>query len=56
MKTQRDRTEEARREKLAQIEEDVKQGRLLIREMTKNERKLYPPRPHVEKPRRGQRG
>jgi len=45
MLTQADRAAEKRRVKLAEIEEQVKDGSLTIRAMTAAERKLYPPRP-----------
>jgi len=43
-KTQAEKQEEARREKLAQIRKDIKSGSLVVRQMTKAERKKYPPR------------
>jgi hypothetical protein len=45
MKTQRERNDEKRREKLAAIKEQVEQGTLTIRKMTPEERKANPPRP-----------
>jgi hypothetical protein len=45
MKTQRERNDEKRREKLAAIQEQVEQGTLTIRKMTPEERKANPPRP-----------
>jgi hypothetical protein len=44
LKTTRERAEEKREEKLATIREDVENGSLVIREMTDEERELYPPR------------
>ena len=44
MTTPAERKEEARREKLADIREQVDSGRLVIRRMTKAERKRYPPK------------
>lgn len=40
--TQADRAAERRREKLAQIDQQVKEGSLKIREMTAEERRRYP--------------
>ncbi len=40
----RDKAEELRREKLALVREQVKNGTLVIRKMTAEERALYPPR------------
>jgi hypothetical protein len=45
MKTQRERNDEKRREKLAAIKEQVEQGTLTIRKMTPEERAANPPRP-----------
>jgi len=45
MKTQRERNDEKRREKLAAIKEQVEQGTLTIRKMTPEERKANPPAP-----------
>ncbi|MEA2333505.1 MAG: hypothetical protein QOH58_3643 [Thermoleophilaceae bacterium] len=44
MKTPKERSEERRREKLAEIEEMVDRGELSIRQMTPAERKQNPPR------------
>jgi hypothetical protein len=49
-KSQRERAEEKRQEKLAAMEEQVKDGSLVIRQMTPEERKKNPPRP--DRPRR----
>ena len=45
MKTQRERAEAKRQEKLAQVREQVESGELVIRQMTVEERRRYPPRP-----------
>jgi hypothetical protein len=45
MKTQKERAEEKRREKLAAVEEQVRQGSLVVRQMTDEERKRNRPRP-----------
>ena len=44
-----ERKERARAEKLEQIEEQVKDGSLVIRSMTDAERKANPPRPVPER-------
>jgi hypothetical protein len=48
MSTQWERRERQREEKLKQIEEQVEDGSLVIREMTPEERKANPPRPAPE--------
>jgi hypothetical protein len=54
MKTTRQRAEDKREEKLAHVREQVANGSLVIREMTDEERRRYPPRPATPKPpRRG---
>lgn len=56
MKTQKDRAEERRREKLAQIRDEVAKGKLTIRQMTPEERKKFPPRDQGgEKGKKGKR-
>jgi hypothetical protein len=49
MKTARERAEEKRREKLEFVAEQVESGGLVIRQMTEEERRLYPPRPAPSK-------
>ncbi|MBV9309227.1 MAG: hypothetical protein JOZ73_00245 [Solirubrobacterales bacterium] len=44
MKTSRERAEEKRLEKLALVREQVQSGSLVIRQMTDEERRRYPPR------------
>ncbi|HWF23996.1 MAG TPA: hypothetical protein VG275_01010 [Solirubrobacteraceae bacterium] len=51
MKTTRERAEERRLAKLELVREQVENGSLVIRPMTEEERRRYPPRP--VKPRRG---
>ena len=46
MKTGRERAEEKRAEKLAAVREQVENGSLVIRQMTAEERRRYPPLPH----------
>jgi hypothetical protein len=45
MNTARERAEEKRREKLELVREQVESGSLVIRKMTDEERRRYPPRP-----------
>jgi hypothetical protein len=53
VKDPKQRTEVKRREKLEQIEEQVRDGTLVIRQMTDAERERDPPRPPKEnRPRR----
>jgi hypothetical protein len=49
MSTPAERKEQARLEKLKLIEEQVESGSLVIRPMTKEERKENPPKPPREK-------
>jgi hypothetical protein len=52
-KTTRERAEEKHQAKLDLVREQVQDGSLVIRQMTDEERRLYPPRPGVPKrPRR----
>jgi hypothetical protein len=48
MITQAERAAEKRREKLEEIERQVKAGSLKIRKLTAKERKRFPPRPRKE--------
>jgi hypothetical protein len=53
VKTQKQRAEERRETKLAEVREQVEQGELVIRQMTPEERKKNPPKPRKQKrPRR----
>jgi hypothetical protein len=52
MKTSRERAEEKREEKLEQIRDAVANGKLVVREMTEEERLKYPARPVPEPKRR----
>ena len=52
MKTTRERAEERRLAKLELVREQVENGSLVIRDMTEEERRRYPPRP-AKQPRRG---
>jgi len=45
VKTGRERAEEKRAEKLEVVREQVKNGSLVIRQMTEEERRRFPPRP-----------
>jgi len=53
MKNARERADEKREQKLALVREQVQNGSLVIRRMTDEERRRYPPRPV---PVRGSRG
>jgi hypothetical protein len=44
MKTVRERAEERRQEKLSLVRDQVENGGLIIRQMTNEERRRYPPR------------
>jgi hypothetical protein len=44
MKTARERAEEKREEKLEAVRQQVESGSLVIRQMTDEERRRYPPR------------
>jgi hypothetical protein len=52
VKTARERAEEKRQEKLANIAEEVERGSLVIRQMTDEERDANPPRPVTPRQRR----
>ena len=56
MKTGREKAEEKRQVKLAQVQEQVDEGSLVIRQMTEEERRKYPPRPERPKGSKGPRG
>jgi hypothetical protein len=45
MNTARERAEQKRQEKLDMVREQVESGSLVIRKMTTEERRQYPPRP-----------
>ena len=49
VKTQQQKAEERRQEKLAQIQEQVDEGSLTIRKMTDRERAKHPPKPRKPK-------
>jgi hypothetical protein len=44
VKTQKERADERRKEKLASIQEQIDRGTLTVRKMTPEERKAHPPR------------
>jgi len=50
MKTARERAEEKRAEKLESVREQVQSGSLVIRQMTDEERRRYPPPAPQPKP------
>jgi hypothetical protein len=45
LKTAQERALERRREKLAAVEKQIRDGSLVVRQMTAKERARYPPRP-----------
>jgi hypothetical protein len=45
VKSQKQRDEERRRQKLAEMQEQIDEGTLTVRKMTPKERKENPPRP-----------
>jgi hypothetical protein len=49
VKTERERAEEKRQAKLGVVREQVESGSLVIRRMTDEERRRYPPRPVAPK-------
>ena len=53
MKTPKERQEDRRRDKLAEVERQVRSGSLHVRQMTPDERERNPPRPRTPKPPRG---
>ena len=48
MATAKDRAEDVRLEKLADMQQQIKDGTLKIRKMTAKERAAFPPRPRPE--------
>jgi hypothetical protein len=48
MAAAKDRADEARQEKLAEMKQQIEDGTLKIRKMTAKERAAYPPRPRRE--------
>lgn len=50
VKTARERAEEKRAEKLERVREQVETGSLVIRQMTAEERRRYPPLAALPKP------
>jgi hypothetical protein len=46
-KSTRERAEEKRQAKLENVRDEVEKGSLIIRQMTDEERRLYPPRPEA---------
>jgi anti-sigma28 factor (negative regulator of flagellin synthesis) len=51
MKSAQERAEDRRRQKLAEVQAQIRSGSLVVRQMTPAERAQYPPRPAP--PRRG---
>jgi hypothetical protein len=55
VKSVQQQQQERRRQRLEDIERQVKEGTLVIRKMTPEERRLYPPRPQPANAPRGRR-
>jgi hypothetical protein len=53
VKTPKERQEERRLDKLAEVERQVQSGSLMVRQMTPDERERNPPRPRTPKRPRG---
>jgi hypothetical protein len=51
--TQKERAEQRRREKLADIQDQIRKGTLKVRKMTAKERAAHPPRSEAPRRRRG---
>jgi hypothetical protein len=51
MKTQREREAERRREKLEHVQQQIRNGSLVVRKMTPEERERYAPRPAEQRAR-----
>jgi hypothetical protein len=49
MKTTRERAEERRQQKLADVQQQIDDGTLTVRKMTPQERAEHPPRPRPER-------
>ena len=49
MKTQKERAEEKRQQKLAEMQEQIREGSLVVRKLTAAELKQHAPRPPREK-------
>jgi hypothetical protein len=55
MRSTRERAEEKRQAKLELVQEQVENGSLVIRQMTDEERRRYPPKPADSGPKRPRR-
>ncbi len=55
MKTQKERADERRKEKLESIQEQIDRGTLTVRKMTPEEREAHPPRDRDAAPPRRRR-
>jgi len=53
VKTMRQRHEEWREAQLKDIQESIAAGRLVVRQMTPEERAKFPPQPHADRRRPG---
>jgi protein subunit release factor B len=54
MTSTQERAEQRRRQKLAEVQAQIRSGSLIVRQMTADERTRYPPRPDAA-PRRDRR-
>ena len=52
MKTQKERDEERRKQKLTEMQEQIESGTLKVRKMTKAERERFPPKERKPRPKR----
>ena len=55
MKSTKQRADERRQEKLERVQEQIKEGSLVVRKMTAKERAAHPPRPRPERGRGSRR-
>jgi len=56
MSSPQERAEEQRRKKLAEVDKQIRDGSLVVRQMTDEERARYGPRPEAPPRARGKRG
>lgn len=56
MSTPQERAQEQRRKKLAEVDKQIRDGSLVVRQMTDEERARYAPRPEASPRARGKRG
>ena len=56
MATPKERADERRKEKLANVQQQIEDGTLTVRKMTAKERAAHPPKPRPERGRGRRRG